>query len=251
MGLAAGGPQLVFDTVILLTEMAERDALTGLFREHNPRLSILTPASKAELAALPPGVLARARIVGFLTPVVVPPAVLDALGYGAYNFHPGPPNYPGWLPSHFAVYDRAPFFGVTAHVMAAQVDSGPIVGVELFGVPPGADVEEIDRLAFIQCVRLVWRLAPALACEAAPLPHLPVQWSGRRSTKAMARAACDIPADIGKDELERRLAAFGAGHSGAAPAVTLHGHRFIHVPPAPAVEGPALVPEAQGEKQVA
>ena len=243
----------MFDTIILLTGPAERDTLVALLRQHNPQLEVLTPQSKAELAVIPAALLARARVVGFLTPIVVPERVLAALGYGAYNFHPGPPNYPGWLPSHFAVYDRAAFFGATAHAMAAEVDSGPIVGVELFGVPSGTGVEEVDKMAYIQCVRLLWRLAPALAADATPLPALPVKWSGRRSTKAMVADACDIPADLPKEELERRLFAFGAGHFGVGPTVTLHGHTFRYVaPPAtPTVEAPGLVPGVETVPEIA
>lgn len=178
----------MFDTIILLAELDERQALAGLLREHNPSVAMLMPEDNAALAAIPAATLAHARLIGFLTPVIVPARILGALGYGAYNFHPGPPNYPGWLPSHFAVYDRAAFFGATAHEMAAPVDSGPIVDIELFGVPRGMRVDELERLAFIECVRLAWRLAPALAADPKPLPHLPVEWSGRRSTKAMLAA---------------------------------------------------------------
>lgn len=243
----------MFDTIILLTDPAERDTLVALLRQHNPQLAILDPQSTAELAAVPLTTLARARIVGFLTPIVVRRAVLDALGFGAYNFHPGPPNYPGWLPSHFAVYDRAAFFGATAHMMAAEVDSGPIVGVELFGVPLRSGVEALEKMAFVQCVRMLWRLAPALAADPVPLPTLPVKWSGRRSTKAMVAEACDIPADLPKEELERRLFAFGAGHSGIAPTMTLHGHTFRYVAPpsAPTVEAPGLVPGIETVPEVA
>lgn len=221
----------MFDTIILLTEPAEHDALAALLREHNPALTILWPRSKAELDAIPPLTLARARLIGFLTPIVVPAHILGALGYGAYNFHPGPPDYPGWLPSHFAVYDRAAVFGATAHRMAAEVDAGPIVAAEQFLVPPGTSVEELEKLAFVECARLIWRLSPALARDPSPLPELPISWSGRRSTKAMVRAACAIPADIGRDELARRIAAFGAGLSGEIPEVTLHGHTFRYVAP--------------------
>jgi hypothetical protein len=243
----------VFDTIILLTGPAEREPLVALLRQHNPRLEILSPQSKAELDVIPAALLARARIVGFLTPIVVSARILQALGYGAYNFHPGPPNYPGWLPSHFAVYDRAAFFGATAHMMAAEIDSGPIVGVELFGVRPGAGVEEVDQMAFVQSARLLWQLAPALAADPAPLTVLPVTWSGRRSTKAMVAEACDIPADLPREELERRLFAFGAGQFGVAPTITLHGHAFRYVPPpsAPTVEAPALVPGLETVPEVA
>lgn len=50
---------------------------------------------------------------------------------------------------------------------------------------------------------------------------------------------CDIAADMAKDELDRRIAAFGAGHHGLSPTVTLHGHRFRYVRP----EGEAGAPE--------
>ena len=220
----------VFDTIVLLAQSPESDALSALLRQHNPQLAILTPATKGELAAIPAATLARARILGFLTPIIVPPAVLAAAGYGAYNIHPGPPSYPGWLPSHFAVHDGAAVFGATAHVMIEQVDAGPIVGIELFRVPDAISVTELEKLTYLRCAQLIWRLAPAIACDPAPLPDLPLRWNGRRSTKAMVRAACDIRSDIPEGELERRIAGFGAGHSGVAPTVTLHGHTFRCAP---------------------
>lgn len=221
----------MFDTIILLTGEVEAQPVSGLLLQHNPQVSILTPQSRSELEAIAPETLRRARLIGFLTPIVVAEPVLDALGYGAYNFHPGPPEYPGWLPALFAVYDRATAFGATAHHMAAQVDSGPIIGVERFALPAGATVEYVEKQAFIESVRLMWRFGPTLATDPAPLPALPIAWSGRRSTRAMLRGYCDIPAGIGMDELERRIAAFGHAPLGDAPTITVHGHTFRYVPP--------------------
>jgi hypothetical protein len=234
----------VFDTIILLAGEVESQPVSGLLRQHNPQLTILTPQSRAELEAIPPGTLRRARLIGFLTPIVAAQSVLEALGYGAYNIHPGPPEYPGWLPSLFAVYDRATAFGATAHHMAAQVDSGPIIGVERFALPAGATVEYVEKQAFIESVRLMWRFGPALAKDPAPVPALPVAWSGRRSTRSMLRGYCDIAADIGKDELDRRIAAFGHAPLGDTPTITLHGHTFRYVPPASEAEpaAPAAAP---------
>lgn len=226
----------MFDTIILLAEASERVALASLLSTHNPNLTILTPQDKAGLAAIPPDGLARSRLLGFLTPIVVPGRVLDALGYGAYNVHPGPPHYPGWLPSHFAVLDGARDFGATVHVMTRKVDAGPIVGIDLFAVAPGTTVPELERATFMRCARLVWHFAAALACDPAPLPRLPLRWSGRRSTKAMMAAACDIHPGMGKDEVDRRISVFAGGP--CTPTVTLHGHTFRYVPPedAPAAD---------------
>jgi hypothetical protein len=55
---------------------------------------------------------------------------------------------------------------------------------------------------------------------------------------------CDIPAAISKDDLDRRIAAFGCGHLGFDPTIILHGHRFRYVgagEPA-TTEAPGLVP---------
>jgi hypothetical protein len=233
----------MLDTIILLTGGLEGPALAAPLLGHRPDLTVHTTKTLADLDALAPATLKRARLIGFLTPVIVPGRILGALGYGAYNFHPGPPHYPGWLPSHFAVYDGATQFGVTAHVMAERVDSGPIVGGTLFAVPAGAGVVLLDQLAFVELARLYWRLAKALATQSEPLPELAVQWSGRKTTRRMYAAMCEIPADIAKDELERRIRAFG-GPGGPALTTTLHGHRFSRTPPEMPVdvEAPSIVP---------
>jgi len=221
-----------------MTGAAEQPALTSVLHEHNPRLTVHAAASLAELDALAPH-YPRARLVSFVSAVVVPGRVLDALGFGAYNFHPGPPDYPGWVPSHFALYDGAATFGATAHAMIERVDAGPIIDVELFPVPPQATVERLEELAFVHAAKLFWRLAEALATQAEPLAARATPWRGQKSTRRLHAAMCDIPADVAKEELDRRIAAFGAGHHGLTPTVTLHGHQFRYVRP----EGGADAPE--------
>ena len=44
---------------------------------------------------------------------------------------------------------------------------------------------------------------------------------------------CDIPLDIHKDELDRRLKVFGGNHFGISPTINLHGVEFRAVLPAP------------------
>ncbi len=42
---------------------------------------------------------------------------------------------------------------------------------------------------------------------------------------------CDIPLDIPKDELDRRLKVFGGNHFGISPTINLHGIEFRAVLP--------------------
>src|SRR5262249_48472008 len=114
-------------TIILLTGTAGQQlALTRLLGEHNPALSFRCVLTLEELTAIEPHVLRSARLIAFTSGVIVPRPMLGALGHSAYNFHPGPPDYPGWAPAHFALYDGARTFAPTAPLMTNPVASGPV-----------------------------------------------------------------------------------------------------------------------------
>lgn len=235
----------MFDTVIVLTGPFEAPVLAAALRGHNPRLNVCQAAGLAELDALDRQVLARARLIAFATPVVVPRRILDALGYGAYNFHPGPPEYPGWAPSHFAIYEGAAEFGATAHVMIERVDAGPIIAAERFAVAPGTTVHRLQETAYAALARLFWQLAREMATRHEPFAETALRWSGRRRTRKAYAAMCALPEGISKDELDRRLAVFGRGDFGITLSLMLHGHRFRHcaADAAGSADAPGLVPE--------
>jgi hypothetical protein len=56
---------------------------------------------------------------------------------------------------------------------------------------------------------------------------------------------CDIPADVGKDELARRLAAFDDDFRGIPLTVTVHGVKFRLTPPAARLDQPVRDDAAQ------
>jgi methionyl-tRNA formyltransferase len=216
----------MFDTIILLSGEAERGALPFALFGHNPHLQVRPVQTLADLAALDGNLLARSRLISFVTPVIVPGDILHRLGYGAFNFHPGPPEYPGWAPAHFALYDGATSFGATVHVMAERVDSGPIVDAALFPLPGNISVMGLEGLAYAHLAKMYWKLARMLATDAAPLPVQPLSWSNRKNSRRAYQAICDIPLNISKEELERRMRVFGGHHFGVSPAIHLHGVEF-------------------------
>ena len=222
----------MFDTIILLTGAVEREALPAALLGHNPAVNVLTIESAGELAALSPDVLRRSRLIAFVTPVIVPKSILDQVGYGAVNFHPGPPSYPGWAPAHFALYDQADEFGVTVHVMVEKVDSGPIIDLALFPVPPDTSVLGLEGMAYARLAFLFWRMARELACVPALPPAMPVEWGKRKYSRGNYLSMCEIPLDISRNEFDRRMRVFGGNYFGVAPTIKLHGVEFRAVVPA-------------------
>jgi methionyl-tRNA formyltransferase len=215
---------------ILAPGAQQQFALAALLRAHNPNLSFVPVSSVEDFANIADSALRDGRLIAFASGTIVPPHVLNSLGHGAYNFHPGPPAYPGWAPAHFALYDGARTFGATAHLMIDRVDAGPIIDTEMFIVPHGISIRALEQMAYVRMAYLFWRLARKLSTQVAPLDALPTKWGDRRSTKKMYESMCDIHADISEAEMARRMAAFHDDFRGMWPTVTLHGVQFRAIP---------------------
>lgn len=200
---------MALQTIILLTGPVEHPVLSKVLFAHNPDLTIRAVETSAELTGLAPELLSQSRLIAFTSPIVVPGSVLDLLGFGAYNFHPASPDFPGWAPAHFAVYHQSTQFGATAHVMIERVDAGPIVDVELFSVPPNIGVGELQQRAYAALARLFWRQAKNLATQPEPLAELPIRWGGNKTSRRCLAAMSIMPLDISGDERARRIKAFG------------------------------------------
>ena len=212
--------------VILAPQGQQQFALAALLRAHNPALTFTPVTTPEQLAAIDPGILQHSRLIAFTSGTIVPRDTLNALGHEAYNFHPGSPDYPGWAPAHFALYDGVSAFGATAHLMTERVDAGPIIATETFPIPQGTPVRQLEQIAYVRLAYLFWRLSKQLATQIEPLETTAVQWGKVKSTRRKYESMCEIPLDISQRELERRIQAFDDDFRGIHPTITVHGVRF-------------------------
>lgn len=192
--------------IILLTGPDEAPVLAKMLRQANGSLAV---DAVHDVAGLDRAVTPGARLLSFCSKIIVPAAVLGRLAAPAYNFHPGPPERPGRYPSVFALFDGDSDYGVTVHEMAKEVDAGPIVMVERFALPAEADLAFLEELALTRLVQAFKRMAPYFANVAAPLPHLPVKWSGRKTTRADYERLRVITPDMNAAEIARRQRSCG------------------------------------------
>ena len=196
--------------IILLTGEAEGPALSSELLRYNSGLEIDVAQNQRQLQKAAKKINDRTRLVSFCTSVIVPADILSALDGPAYNFHPGPPERPGRFPSVFALYDNSSAFGLTVHEMAPSVDSGPIIRADWFDIPENCDLVELESQTLIRLVNVFRDLAPYLSQFSLPLPHIDVQWSGRKTTKADCDQLCRTTAEMSPEEILRRRRACGS-----------------------------------------
>jgi len=210
--------------LILLTDYGFAEVIAGPLRTVAPALDLRTVTTRAELemALDGPGAV---RLVSFGSGVIVPTALLARATAGAYNFHPGPPSYPGIFPSVFALYDGAATFGVTLHEMAARVDSGAIIAVDEFDVPKTWDRLALDTASFNALMGQFVRMAPHLTNLAQPLLPTALTWGAQRRTRKDFDALCRLPENATEQEFARRYRAVGEGPDHAL-TITRFGRTF-------------------------
>lgn len=168
----------------------------------------------------------QSRLVSYLSHVIVPADCLDAFSLGAYNFHPGSPDYPGTAPEAWACYERAKRFGATFHVMSPRVDAGAIIAAEVLPVTAAKDRSGYAAIARQALSLLLIRVAPALTRPAPVAAEARLAWGGTRRTVDDYNRMCVMEADVSQNELLHRLMSFGPPGP-VEFSVLLHGMRFV------------------------
>jgi methionyl-tRNA formyltransferase len=210
-------------TILLLTDAACAPLLVPKVEAAGAATRVAT--NRAEFDRAIADVTPQTRLVSFASEVIVPASVLAALPGPAYNFHPGPPEYPGLFPSVHALYDGRTEFAITLHEMLPQVDSGAIIAVNRFQILPGSDRLALDSATFRLMLEMFGQWAERLAAVDTPLPRQRTSWSGPRRTRADFEALCELGEDPTPEEFARRLRAVGEGPEHAL-TFTRFGRRF-------------------------
>ena len=73
-------------------------------------------------------------LFNFLSPLKIPIDVLDKISIYSINFHPASPKYPGVGCASFPIFNKDKDYGVSAHIIEGEYDSGPIVDTLYFPI---------------------------------------------------------------------------------------------------------------------
>lgn len=142
---------------------------------HMKSLEQLEQVSKTEGVSM--------RLIAFCSGTVVPRAIIERLDYNCFNFHPGPPERPGYMPAPFALRDKASDYGVTFHYMTPKVDEGAIIQAMRFPITKDDNQEAIESNAYRALLTMVVQRAKDLADIDFQFEPCGVSWSGVKTTR--------------------------------------------------------------------
>ena len=171
-------------------------------------------------------------IVSFRSYFILPTTLLDKAAVAAINFHPGPPEYPGWGGASWALMDEATHYGSTAHLMSPLVDEGPILRVDRFPIETHDNLLTLMRKSHDSLLELALGLVGELMSWTGLPSHCPAltptaneEWTGPAKRASDLEKLKRVPADISGSELERLVR---AAHHPDSPLYTeINGARFV------------------------
>lgn len=162
-------------------------------------------------------------IFSYLSRWIVPEGLLKKARGTAINFHPAPPNYPGYGCSNFALYEGAKEYGVTCHHMALHVDTGAIIAVKRFPIIETDDVATLQARTYDQQLQLFYEVVN-LILEESELPAPEEQWTRRPFTRKELNALARITPNMTREEIARRIKATTFGNW--KPIIEIQGFVF-------------------------
>ena len=148
-------------------------------------------------------------IISYLSRWVVPADLLNKAKL-AVNFHPGPPEYPGYGCNNFAIYEAANDYGVCCHHMALRVDAGAIIATKRFPVLSNDDGGTLLARAYDYQLVLFYEVVARIIREE-DLPVSREKWMRKPFTRRQFDELGRITADMTQEEVARRTRATNVG----------------------------------------
>lgn len=162
-------------------------------------------------------------IISYLSRWIIPAQILEKPKKAAINFHPAPPNYPGFGCINFALYEEAPEYGVTCHHMQPKVDTGKIIATSIFPVFQTDNVATLLSRTYDHQLVLFYDIIRYIV-KGEELPISNKQWERKPFTRKDFNQLEKITVEMSKEEIAKRIRATSFGNW--KPTVEIQGFTF-------------------------
>ena len=153
---------------------------------------------------------------------------MNSLRVGAINFHTAPPRWPGRGSCSFALLAGDKSFGVTAHLMTEEIDSGPILHVLRFRIEVSDTAETLNRKALEYIPKLVLEVVSNLqANNWTPVPSGEV-WERKALRQKDLEKVMHINDNDSEEAVIAKIRAFSHSKK-PGPYVIKYGRKFWYL----------------------
>ena len=217
---------------LLIVDAKIREQVRGAIKQFSEsfpdgQLVVLPGERETDLQILEEASCQRFQI-GFnlLSARYIPDDIRLRFQFGLINFHPGPLDFPGVGSSSLALFAGNENFGVVAHYMEHDIDSGPVVRQFTFPIPTGATPESLTRLAHQYCEVLMIEILKEVAeCDAPPMVDKSLDWTRAAVTREEFEEWLCLESFSEEHEISRKIrASLFPGKAG--PYISVDGVKF-------------------------
>ena len=165
-------------------------------------------------------------IVSYIYPFIIPKKILDKTKFFNINFHPGPPEYPGIGCFNFALFNEENKYGVTAHHMVPEVDTGQIIKVKYFKINKNITVDDLSIKTYKCLLKLLKEVFQSLL-KTERLEKSSYKWLKKPYTRKELNNLSKLNKNMKKKQFLKVIRC--TYYKGKPPPfIIIHGKKFIY-----------------------
>lgn len=145
-------------------------------------------------------------LISFISDKIISPYILKQTKLYNINFHPGPPEYPGFGCYNFALYEQSNTYGCTAHIMEKKVDTGKILNVRRFKLTKKINLTDLIKKTHIESQKQYKHIIKKLSLNKNLDLHNE-HWSRKPFKKKNLDKLCELNLMMPLKEIKKRIKA--------------------------------------------
>jgi methionyl-tRNA formyltransferase len=145
-------------------------------------------------------------IFSYISGQILSRKVLDNTSLYNINFHPGSTEYPGFGCFNFALYNKAKYYGCTAHLMNKRVDTGRIIDERNFAISKNETVLSLSKKTY-KHMYLQFKNVASYLSENKKIKIINNKWKRKPYKKTQLEKLCKLNVKMSKNEIHNRIQA--------------------------------------------
>lgn len=147
-------------------------------------------------------------LISFLNSVYIDKNMRKKIKKNSYNFHPGPPEYPGFGCYNFALLDSVRSYGCTVHLINDNFDNGKILRVNKFKVSfKKMNLEKLIEMTHKNIIKQAKKFINDILNDKLKIDNK-LKWKKKAFTKKEFEIAREIKLNDSKKNILKKIKAF-------------------------------------------